>query len=692
MDGSLFADLGEHDPPIDTGPPFSLTDIEPLVPRAEPPASTTFELERTADIPRSHTGGFLPTFPALDGLKAVAVVAVLLFDADLAWAKGGHLGVSTLFTLAGFLAVAGLLAERGDGGPVGIGGFWARRVRRVLTATCAALALAGVFGLVAATDAQRRSLAGDGISALLSVSNWRFLLDDQPFGPAFGTASPVRQFWALSLLGQLLIVIPLLVVGVLAVLHWSRTRLGVVFAVLAAASVGAALYLSGDPTQVLYGTGTRAAEVLIGCLLAVVIYDPRVTIRLAVPGPVRDAINTAGVLAGLALLAAYVAMAPAGWLTLHGGLAAVAVLSALVVLASIVPEGPVHWLLSQRPVRWLGRIAIALYLIHWPIFVWLSAARTGLSVVPLTLVRLAAALVAAAALQLVADRLLHRERAASTAPGRASRTLHWTGAVAVVAVVALLLVTSLTAPEGPAAALDTADTAAGAAPSAPVPTVAFYGDALASTLETAAKVQGHTTGAFEVVPGVSAVDCGIDRDGLRMGPLGPEPVPPACADWETTWASNIAATDPDIVVLATGATEVADHQTDPNGPWVAPGDAGYDYKLFLLMTRAVEVLGSQGAKVVWLDMPPFDPSSGAAADLRRVIAFNALLAKLPAPAHGSFSVGGLSSWVGANGGAAIYPTTAGFGPNAADLIVKGLLTPQIAALAADGVDHVDDGA
>ena len=74
----------------------------------------------------------------------------------------------------------------------------------------------------------------------------------------------------------------------LGVLRWSRDRLGWCSAVLIVVSVALTLALSDSPTRVLYGTDTRAAEVLAGCLLAVVIYDPRVTIRLAVPGPVRD--------------------------------------------------------------------------------------------------------------------------------------------------------------------------------------------------------------------------------------------------------------------------------------------------------------------------------------------------------------------------------------------------------------------
>lgn len=676
MDGSLFADAAEQDPPRSTGPPFSLTDIEPLArPVADPPADPVeleFPPDRTeppARTPRGHAGGFLPTFPALDGLKGVAVVVVLLFDANLAWAKGGHLGVSTLFTLSGFLAVAGLLAERGDGEPVDVRAFWARRIRRVLTATLAALALAGVFCLVASSDLQRRALAADGITSLLSVANWRFILDDQPFGPAFGLASPARQFWALSLLGQLLIVIPLLVVGVLGVLRWSRDRLGVLFGAIIAVSVVLSLVMSDSPARVLYGTGTRAAEVFAGCLLAVVIYDPRVTIRLAMPGPVRETINAAGVLGGLGLLVAYAVLAPASRITMHGGLAVVAALSSAVVLASIVPEGPVAWLLSRSPARWLGRIAIALYLVHWPIFVWLSAVRTELSIVPLTLLRFAVALVAATLLQLVAERVHHARWAGA-----------WVAVAGLAVVVGLLLVTSLTTPDSPAAQVDagaTTDTTE----AAPVPKVAFYGDALATTLEAAATSYAASTGTITVVPGVSSVGCGLDRDGTRVGPAGPEAVASGCADWEPTWFAQIAATDPDVVVLATGFTEVADHQYDPAEPWVAPGNADYDYRLYLLMTKAVEVLSSQGAKVIWLDMPPFDPTSGAAADPARVAAFNAVLAKLPASADGPVTIGGLSSWIAANGGTAVHPTATGFPTAAADQVVQGFLGPQIAALA-----------
>ena len=696
MDGSLFAGTSAaQDAPKSAGPPFSLTDIEPLR-RIEPPEPIELDFPPDPTEPPhgprgERTGGFLPTFPALDGLKGVAIVAVLLFDAGLGWAKGGHLGVSTLFTLAGFLAVAGLLAERGDGHHIHVRSFWRRRIRRVLAATLVALAVACAFCLTAATDAQRRAIGADGISSLLSVANWRFILDDQPFGPAFGLASPARQFWALSLLGQLLIVIPLVVVAVLARLRWSRDRLAVLFGAVIVISVGLSLALSGSPTRVLYGTDTRAAEVFAGCLLAVVIYDPRVTIRLAVPGPVREGINALGVLAGLGLLAAYALLAPAGRVTMHGGLALVAALSTLVVLASILPEGPISYVLSLPPMQWLGRIAIALYIIHWPIFVWLSPARTELSTAPLTLLRFAVALVAATLLQLAAERLLHRARAAREAAadgarddGSTGRALTWMGAVAGLAVVALLVATTVTAPAAPSTQLDTAADAGvdSRDPAAPVPTVAFYGDGMAATLDAAARAYATSTGNITVVPGVSAVGCGLDRDGTRVGPAGPETVPAACADWEQTWAASIAASDPDVAVLVTGTSEVADHQSDPASPWVAPGDAGYDYKLYLLMTKAIQVLGSSGAKVIWLDMPPFDPTSGAASDQRRVTALNAVLAKLRAPGAESFTLASLDQWVDANGGAAIYPSLTGFGATAADLIVKGFLAPKIEAATA----------
>jgi len=633
--------------------------------------------------PKAPTRSRFPHFPALDGLRGLAVLAVVLFDLGSRWTKGGHLGITTLFTLTGFLAMASLLAERGDGHPIRLGRFWTRRIGHVLGATLVVLALAIAFAFTAAAAIQRHNLAVDGIASLASMANWRFIAQHAPFGPPRTLASPVRQFWALAVLGQVLVVVSVLFVLVLERAAWTRRRLGAILATLVVISAGLCVVLHHSPARVLYGTDTRAAEVLVGCLLALIIYDPRITIRLAMAGPVRDAINAAGVVAGLILIVVWMTVGPTNQELVAGGLLLVALVSAMVVLASIVPEGPVPWLLATPPLRGLGRIAIALYLVHWPLYVWIDHAHTGLSGNALIAARLAAAFAGAVVIQLAYERLRSHERSRS-APGRA-RVEARVAAVATVGVVAALLAATLSGPAVGSTLVEVAGPSSTSTTSTtlvplPVPTVAFYGDALASTLETSAKSWAARTGKIKVVDGVASPTCGIDRDELVQNASGAAvPIPAECSSWDTQWATAATAGKPDIAVVVTGISELADHRQPSDPAFTGPGNQGYDYQLLLLMHKAVEALATSGTKVIWLNLPNFHDGSGAPSDANRVAAFNQLLTSLGQELPGQVTVAGLGAWLAANGGPGAEPTQDGWGASAADHVMIDYVAGQIAA-------------
>jgi peptidoglycan/LPS O-acetylase OafA/YrhL len=621
----------------------------------------------------------LPRFPALDGLKGLAVLAVVAFDLGTKWARGGDLGVSTLFTLTGFLAMASMLAARGDSHAIGLRSFWDRRVRRILGPTLVALAIAVVFGFTAAAAIQRQHLAVDGITSLLSVANWRFILDHQAFGPATDLASPARQFWAFAVIGQVLLVVSLLTALTLDRAHWARERLGAILAVLVVASTAMVLVWHHSPTRILYGTDTRAAEVLVGCVLAIVIYDPRITIRLAIPGPVRDTINAAGVIGGVALLACWSRLAPNSVVIRDGGLLLVALLSASVVLASIVPDGPVSSLLAITPLRWLGRIAIVLYLVHWPIYVWIDREHTGLRGNVLIATRLVAAFAAAIVVQFAFDWIQDRRPAADG--DRRDRHGLLTSALAVVAVVAALVAVTVTGPSvGSATDVETAGATSPTTAAAAPPTVAFYGDALASTLETAARAYGDRTGKIKVVDGVASPTCGIDRDQLVRDPSGAEtPLPAECSTWDTRWQSAVTAQKPDVAVVVTGITELDDHRQPTDPAYTGPGDNGYDYQLLLLMHKAVDLLSASGTKVIWLNLPNFTSGSGSASDSLRVAAFDKLLTSVGQELPGQVTIADLAGWTPNNGGPGAEPSDQGWGASAADHVVQDFLVPKILA-------------
>jgi peptidoglycan/LPS O-acetylase OafA/YrhL len=622
----------------------------------------------------------LPRFPALDGLKAVAVLALIGYDLDSHWARGGHLGATTLFTLFGFLGMASLLNRRAGGRGLSLNRYWSGRIRRILPATLVVLLIAGVFGIVAATAGQRHRLALDGVSSLVSLTNWRMIETHQAYIPANGLLSPMRQFWLLAIAGQVLLGVSLVTVLVLEKLRWSRMRLMVLLVLGTLVSFGCSVALRHSVLQAFYGTETRAAEVLIGCILAVIIFDQKVTVRLAMPGPYRDMVNAGGVFCGLVLAGLWIKLTPKP-IIFVGPLIVCALLSAVVITACIVPEGPLVSLLGSRFFRWLGGLAILLYLVHWPIFVWLSPEHVhvhkGLKLIVL---RLAATFVAAVVLKWLFD--ASRGYAGRMAADRSRGQLATMGAVAMLVVAVVLYGITKTGPK----ANGTVVTAGGAttttaAAGGPVPTVAFYGDALASTLETAATSYADRTGKFKVVDGVASPTCGIDRDQIIVNAAGASvPISTECNTWDSQWSNTAATTKPDIAVVVTGISEVADHR-DPTDPtFTGPLNANYQWHLYLLMQKAVDSLVASGTRVIWLNLPDFPKGNGAPSDANRVAAFNTLLSTLGRKDAGEVTVGDLNSWLAANGAGASEPIASGFAPAAADHVVGDYLAAQIASV------------
>src|SRR5438128_7975243 len=135
---------------------------------------------------------------ALDGLRGLAVAAVLLYHSRFGFARGGYLGVSLFFTLSGFLITSLLLTQEREQHRLRLGRFWARRARRLLPA--AALALVGVllYGATIASADQLRSLRGDVFGVLGYVANWRFYFSGQNYAQLFSEPSPVLHFWSVA--------------------------------------------------------------------------------------------------------------------------------------------------------------------------------------------------------------------------------------------------------------------------------------------------------------------------------------------------------------------------------------------------------------------------------------------------------------------------------------------------------------
>jgi peptidoglycan/LPS O-acetylase OafA/YrhL len=315
-----------------------------------------------------QSGPTLPRAPALDGLRAIAVAAVLLYHAQVTWLPGGFLGVDVFFTLSGYLITSLLLAELARSDHIHLARFWLRRARRLLPAVVVVVLTALVISLFLSSG-EAGETRSDALSSLFYVNNWHQILGEHSYFVAAGRPSPLRHLWSLSVEEQFYLLWPLLLGFGLAKLGRLRFLHVAIAAAVASAVLMAVLYdPSGDPSRVYYGTDTRATQLLVGAALAFVW-----PIRGWSPAPAgrrAAAVLDAGAAAGLAgLVVVFTAAHEFDTWLYRGGLTVVALISALLIAAIVHPACRVARLLATPPMRWIGERSYGIYLWHWPVMV-----------------------------------------------------------------------------------------------------------------------------------------------------------------------------------------------------------------------------------------------------------------------------------------------------------------------------------
>lgn len=303
--------------------------------------------------------------PGLDGLRALAVLAVLLYHAGYP-IVGGYLGVESFFVLSGFLITTLLVADWQRHGRVRLGVFWLRRARRLLPAL--ALTLAGTLLLTLALQpGELRTLAADTLAALLYVMNWKLIIAQQGYFDAWSRPPLLQHLWSLAIEEQFYLLWPLLFVAGMRLLRPRGLLVATLVAALASGALMAVLYTGGgDLARIYYGTDTRASALLIGAALALLwTHERRQTTTLRH----QNVFEAAGLLALVALLACYVWLHEHHELLYLGGFPLVALATAAVItVATSHSVRTLPALLEARPLLWIGRRSYSLYLWHWPIF------------------------------------------------------------------------------------------------------------------------------------------------------------------------------------------------------------------------------------------------------------------------------------------------------------------------------------
>jgi peptidoglycan/LPS O-acetylase OafA/YrhL/lysophospholipase L1-like esterase len=603
------------------------------------------------------------------------VAGVLFFHGGFTWMVGGYLGVSTFFTLSGFLITSLLLAERAAHGRVDLRTFWSRRFRRLMPASLACLALIVIFGVFAADPLQRASLAGDVIAALGYVANWRFIFGGQSYADLFAEPSPVLHFWSLAIEEQFYVIYPLLVgalvgFGVLAPKmrtakrqHLARQagrhyRLVVAGAlvVLLLVSLGLTLFAGFDKNRIYLGTDTRAAELLIGGLLASVLFRGALARRMAQPGGLQASVAAVGALATVVSIALWVSAAQGTDWLYRGGFALYALLSALTIAAAILPTGPVAWVLSLGFLRHIGQISYGLYLYHWPIFLWIRQS-TDLEIWPRFLLGVIITFVVAElSFHYLETPIRRGQRLFRVPPLRLAP-------VGIVALVGAVIAASATAPP-PAIDFERAETglsefAEEPPPPTPIdpasltpparPGVAMFGDSTA--LMTGWGLAGYLKIHSDLgrnVEGVTGLGCGVLRIQERRiaGDIGQ--TNETCTRWAETWLDKVETGRPDVSVVQSGSWDVADVRVPGSNEWSGPGDPVFDEFLLTEMDEVVDVLTAEGGMVVWLTSPlpgpPYQAPPGWNAS-ERLARYNQLVQQLPDRKPGKVVVVEFDQWV-----------------------------------------------
>jgi peptidoglycan/LPS O-acetylase OafA/YrhL len=496
----------------------------------------------------------------------------------------------------------------------------------------------------------------DAVGAFFWVANWVFVFRDTDYFTQGDPPSPLQHTWSLAVEEQYYVLWPLVLLAVAVALALLTRRrdtkpklhtvrmvvVGIAVAGAAASAVASCLMVSTASTaslnRVYFGTDTRVQALLVGAAAAaLLVRDWPALARYGAQIRSRWGRVVAQVLPviGLAMLGVVAHFATGSAPEFRRGLLIVVAVAAVFIVGPVALEqrGLVARVLAFPPLVWLGVISYGVYLWHWPIFLALNGERTGMTGLSLFAIRAMATVAVAAMSWRLIEQPIKRWRPVHVPQLRLAAATLATAAAATMLVVPVGIRQSADRPSGPDVL------AAAAHPERPVEiggtarlapgtrSVAVFGDSMAWTLM---RYLPPTPG-FKFID-FTTIGCGIARGGPYRSTGQTLTQKPECESWPQRWAQRISHAKPDVALLIVGRWETVDRINE--GHWTHVGNPAFDAYLGGELRRAIDILGSTGARVVVTTTPynrrgeQPDGSLYPEDEPDRVDAWNALLRRI----------------------------------------------------------------
>lgn len=305
--------------------------------------------------------------PGLDGVRAVAVIAIIIYHLNPQWLSGGFLGVDTFFVISGYLITSLLLTEYHNTGKIELMSFWLRRVKRLIPAVLFLVMGVIVLSLIfMPTEIQK--VRADTIAAIFYVSNWWYIMQNVDYFEQFAV-QPLKHLWSLAIEEQFYLVFPIVLLSLLSFIRRLKS-IRIIFLILLVISMIAMMVLyvpNENVARVYFGTDTRIQTLLMGVLLALV--WPPFQLKAKVNRQMRTMIDTAGVVGLAILFICFKFVSETNSILYYGGFFLISTVTLLVIASSVHPSGYFAKFLGNKVFTFIGSRSYSLYLWHYPIIV-----------------------------------------------------------------------------------------------------------------------------------------------------------------------------------------------------------------------------------------------------------------------------------------------------------------------------------